>query len=291
MQQGAYPAGVAEREAVLPAPAEPRLPALDRRALGRQALGVLTLLALLALWELASRTRLLNPQLVPPVTDILATFVTLWTDKPFPEQTFLTQTVATLWRMAVGYLIAATVGIGLGLLMGRSQAIAALFEPLIEFLRPTPPVALIPVLLLLVGIGDQMRLTIVAFASFFPVLLNTVDGVRGVHPTLLDVARTFRVGRLDLLRRVIFPAALPQIVAGLRISLAIALIVALVSEMVGATNGLGYFILQQQRALRIRETYAGLVLLALVGFTLNALFVLAEARVLAWHRQSTGQEA
>jgi ABC-type nitrate/sulfonate/bicarbonate transport system permease component len=240
-------------------------------------------------WEVASRTRLLNPQLVPPVTDILATFGQLWTDRPFPQQTFVTQTGATLWRMALGYVLAALLGIGLGLLMGRWRAVADVFSPLIEFLRPMPPVALIPVLLLLVGIGDQMRLIIITFAAFFPILLNTIDGVRGVHPTLLDVARTFRFSGLDLLRRVIFPAALPQIVAGLRISLAIALIVALVSEMVGATNGLGYFILQQQRGLRIRETYAAMVQLALVGLVLNALFVAIEGRVLAWHRQSTGQ--
>lgn len=277
-----------QQRETLPAPA-PRGLALDSRPWLRQALGVAMLVALLALWEVASRQRWVNPQLVPPVTDILATFGALWTDKPFPEQTFVAQTFATLWRMAVGYLLAAVLGIGLGLMMGRSQAVADLFNPLVEFLRPMPPVALIPLLLLLVGIGDQMRLIVIVYASFFPVLLNTVDGVRAVHPTLLDVARTFRVSRHDLLRRVILPAALPQIVAGLRISLAIALIVALVSEMVGATNGLGYFILQQQRSLRIRETYAGLVLLALLGFALNALFLLAESRILAWHRASTGQ--
>ncbi|HLI26063.1 MAG TPA: ABC transporter permease [Chloroflexota bacterium] len=290
MQRGALPAGVAEGGVdARRAWAAPWAPAALGLALRRQALGLATLAALLVVWEAASRTRLLNPQLVPPVTDILATFGQLWTDRPFPQQTFVTQTVATLWRMAVGYVAAAVLGIGLGLLMGRSRAVADLFWPLIEFLRPTPPVALIPVLLLLVGIGDQMRLIIIAFAALFPILLNTIDGVRGVHPTLLDVARTFRFRGLALLRRVIFPAALPQIVAGLRISLAIALIVALVSEMVGATNGLGYFILQQQRGLRIRETYAAMVQLALVGLVLNALFVAVERRVLAWHRQSTGQ--
>jgi ABC-type nitrate/sulfonate/bicarbonate transport system permease component len=290
MQRGALPAGVAERGvSARRAWAAPWASAALGLALRRQALGLATLAALLVVWEAASRTRLLNPQLVPPVTDILATFGQLWTDRPFPQQTFVTQTVATLWRMAVGYVAAAVLGIGLGLLMGRSRAMADLFSPLIEFLRPMPPVALIPVLLLLVGIGDQMRLIIITFAAVFPILLNTIDGVRSVHPTLLDVARTFRFRGLDLLRRVIFPAALPQIVAGLRISLAIALIVALVSEMVGATNGLGYFILQQQRGLRIRETYAAMVQLALVGLVLNALFVALEGRVLAWHRQSTGQ--
>ena len=251
----------------------------------RPALGVLTLLAILTLWEVLSRARVLNPQFFPPVTDILGTFVALWQNNVFPGHL-----ATTLWRMAVGYAVAAALGTGLGLLMGRWRAVYDLFEPLVEFLRPMPPVALIPVLILLVGIGDEMKIIIVAFASLFPVLLNTVEGVRGVHPTLLDVARTFRYGEADLLRRVILPAALPQIMAGLRISLAIALIVALVSEMIGATAGLGYFVLQAQRGLRIRDMYAAIVLLALLGFTLNWLFLLVEARVLAWHRASTGQE-
>jgi ABC-type nitrate/sulfonate/bicarbonate transport system permease component len=266
-------------------PALDAWPALDARTWGRRALGLATLLAVLAAWEIASRTRLLNPQFFPPVTDILGTFWTLWANNVFPEHL-----AATLRRMAVGYAAAAVIGVGLGLVMGRWQGVYDLFEPVVEFARPMPPVALIPVLILVLGIGDEMKVAIVLFASLFPVLLNTVDGVRGVHPTLLDVARTFRFSEADRLRKVILPAALPQIVAGLRISLAIALIVALVSEMIGATQGLGYFVLQAQRGLRIRDMYAAIVMLALLGFTLNGLFVLAESRVLAWHRASTGQE-
>jgi ABC-type nitrate/sulfonate/bicarbonate transport system permease component len=266
-------------------PALDAWPALDARTWGRRALGLATLLAVLAAWEIASRTRLLNPQFFPPVTDILGTFWTLWANNVFPEHL-----AVTLRRMAVGYAAAAVLGVGLGLVMGRWQGVYDLFEPVVEFARPMPPVALIPVLILVLGIGDEMKVAIVLFASVFPVLLNTIDGVRGVHPTLLDVARTFRFSEADRLRKVILPAALPQIVAGLRISLAIALIVALVSEMIGATQGLGYFVLQAQRGLRIRDMYAAIVMLALLGFTLNGLFVLAESRVLAWHRASTGQE-
>jgi ABC-type nitrate/sulfonate/bicarbonate transport system permease component len=260
-------------------------PTLDGRTWGRRALGLLTLVAVLVAWEVLSRTRVLNPQFFPPVTDILTTFFNLWANNVFPPHL-----AATLWRMALGYGLAVVLGVGLGLVMGRWQAVYDLFEPLVEFARPMPPVALIPVLILLLGIGDEMKVAIVVFASIFPILLNTIDGVRSVHPTLLDVARTFHFTEGDLLRKVIFPAALPQIVAGLRISLAIALIVALVSEMIGATQGLGYFVLQAQRSLRIRDMYAAIVMLALLGFTLNGLFLLAESRVLAWHRASTGQE-
>ncbi len=257
----------------------------DWRGLWRPALGFGTLLAVLVAWELASRARLLNPQFFPPVTEILGTFFQLWANNVFPPHL-----AATLWRMALGYTIAALLGIGLGLLMGRWRGLYELFEPIVEFLRPMPPVALIPVLILLVGIGDEMKVIIVVFAAVFPILLNTIDGVQSVHPTLLDVARTFHFGEAVTLRRVILPAALPQIMAGLRISLAIALIVALVSEMIGATAGMGYFVLQAQRGLRIRDMYAAIVMLALLGYTLNWLFLLVEGRVLAWHRASTGQE-
>jgi ABC-type nitrate/sulfonate/bicarbonate transport system permease component len=290
-RQTSYPSSIAPdpgREGSATATALPGArawPDVDVRDWGRHALGVATVLALLLLWEVVTRTRLLNPQLFPPVTDILGTFFSLWANNTFPQHI-----VATLWRMAVGYGVAATLGIGLGLLMGRWRGVYDLFEPIIEFARPTPPVALIPVLILLVGIGDEMKIVVVVFASVFPILLNTIDGVRSVHPTLLDVARSFHFGEGDLLRKVILPAALPQIMAGLRISLAIALIVALVSEMVGATSGLGYFVLQAQRGLRMRDMYAAIVMLALLGFTLNWLFTLLEARVLAWHRASTGQE-
>ncbi len=288
MQSQTYPPAAppgAERDAA-PELAGPRDWARpDVRALGLRFLGVATLIAVLLLWEVASRTRLLNPQFFPPVTDILGTFFMLWRNNVFPEHL-----IATVWRMAVGYGVAAVLGVGLGLLMGRSRALNDLFEPLVEFLRPMPPVALIPVLILLVGIGDEMKIIVVVFASLFPILLNTIDGVHGIHPTLLDVARTFRYGEADVLRKVILPAALPQIFAGLRVSLAIALIVALVSEMIGATRGLGYFVLQAQRGLRIRDMYAAIVMLALLGYTLNWLFLLVEARVLRWHRVSTGQE-
>src|SRR3954452_3007766 len=112
-------------------PALDAWPALDARTWGRRALGLATLLAVLAAWEIASRTRLLNPQFFPPVTDILGTFFTLWRNNVFPEHL-----IATVWRMTVGYAIAAALGIGLGLLMGRSRALNDLFEPLVEFLRP-----------------------------------------------------------------------------------------------------------------------------------------------------------
>lgn len=249
----------------------------------RAAYGIGTLAVLLALWEAASRAGWVPRRFLPPISEVLVVFARLWADGAFPGHLG-----ATLLRMAAGGLLAVVVGIGLGTAMGYRRSIAELFRPVAEFLRPMPPVAIIPALILLLGIGDGMKVVVIAFGCVWPILLNTADGVGGVHPILVDVARNFRFSHAATLRKIVLPAALPQIAAGLRVSLAIAFILSLVSEMIGSTNGLGYFILVAQRSFRIREMYAGVVLLAVVGYLLNACFLKLEARALAWHRATAG---
>ncbi len=260
---------------------------LLRRALGRlyHGRGLVFLIVLLALWEMASRNGLLNPRLFPTVSDILVRFADLWLSNVFPGHL-----LATLERMAAGYLLAALVGVGAGLLMGYWHGIYRRLELLLEFLRPMPPVALIPVFILFLGIGDEMKIALVFFGALWPTLLSTIDGARGVHPTMVDVARMYHYGPVRTLTLVIFPSALPQTMAGLRVSLAISLIVSLVSEMIGATRGLGQFILVSQRSFRMADMYSGIFLLAIVGYTLNRLFLLAERRLMAWHLEQTGQK-
>lgn len=255
--------------------------ALDRLYHGR---GLVFLVVLLVLWEVASRNGVLNPRLFPAVSDILVRFGELWLTNVFPGHL-----LATLQRMAAGYLLAALVGVGAGLVMGYWQGIYRRLELLLEFLRPMPPVALIPVFILFLGIGDEMKIALVFFGALWPILLSTVDGARGVHPTMVDVARMYHYGHGRTLMLVIFPSALPQTMAGLRVSLAVSLILALVSEMVGATRGLGQFILVSQRSFRMADMYSGIFLLAILGYTLNRLFLLAERRLMAWHLEQTGQ--
>jgi len=260
-------------------------PRLARRA-AAGAPGLLVLLLLLVLWELGSRGGWLPIRFFPPVTAILATFARVLADGALPAHLGM-----TLLRMAAGGVLAGLVGVGLGLLMGYVQGLHRALRPLVEFLRPMPPVAVLPALILLLGIGERMKVAVIAFGCVWPILLNTVDGVRGVHPILLEVARNFRFSHGATLRKIVFPAALPQIMAGLRVSLAIAFILALVSEMVGATSGLGFFIIFAQRSFRVGEMYAGMVLLAITGYALNAGFLWVEGRVLAWHRESAGAVA
>jgi ABC-type nitrate/sulfonate/bicarbonate transport system permease component len=166
--------------------------------------------------------------------------------------------------------------------MGRLKPVHDLLEPLLEMLRPLPKVALLPPLMLLLGLGIGFKVTIVALGVFFPVVVNTIQGARGVDRTLVDCARTFGRGSGALLWRVILPAAAPMILAGMRVGLGLALILVVLAEMLAGTGGLGYLIVDMQRSFRIVDMYAWLVLLALLGYALNAVFVALERRFVVW---------
>jgi ABC-type nitrate/sulfonate/bicarbonate transport system permease component len=231
----------------------------------------------LVLWQLAALQ--LDSVFLPPLGEVFEAFA----DNFVFERVF-SDVLPSLGRMAAGYLLAAVVGIAVGVLLGSNRLARSAATPLVEFLRAIPPPALIPFAILLLGLGVEMKVFVIAIGSVWPILLNTIDGVRGVDPMLYDVSRVYDIKPQEQLRRVVMPAASPQIVAGLRASLSIALILMVISEMVASTNGLGYFVLQSQRAFRIPEMWAGILVLGIVGLALNLLFVSGERRVLAWHR-------
>jgi ABC-type nitrate/sulfonate/bicarbonate transport system permease component len=243
------------------------------------------LVALLLLaWQEASIHHLLDPVFIPPVSDILHAAVNTWRDGTLRDAI-----IGTVLRFVQGYLWAVLLGIAIGTLMGYWRAFYALLEPTIELLRPLPPPAIVPIAILLLGVEDRMKITVTVFASFFPVVINTIHGIRGVDPILVDTARTFGYGRLAIVRRIIFPAALPSIFAGMRISLAIALILTVLSEMVAGTGGMGYFILDAQRSFRIPEMYAGVLTLMILGYLLNWIFVIVERYTLHWYVERAGR--
>jgi ABC-type nitrate/sulfonate/bicarbonate transport system permease component len=166
--------------------------------------------------------------------------------------------------------------------MGRIAALYNLLEPLVEVLRPLPKAALLPPLILFLGLGDAMKMTIIGLGVFFPVLINTVQGVRGVDPVLVDTGRTLRCGRLALLAKVVLPASMPLILAGMRVALGLGLILVVIAEMLAGTGGLGYVVIDMQRSFRVQEMYAWIVILAVLGYALNAVFVTLERRVIHW---------
>ncbi len=192
--------------------------------------------------------------------------------------------VPSLERMAAGYGLALLLGVGGGLLIGSSRPVRQLTDPVIEFLRALPPPVLIPLAILVFGIGPSMKVFVIAAGCVWPILLNTVDGVRGLDPTLVETARVYGIRRWDRLRAIVLPAASPRIFAGLRLALSLALILMVISEMEASTNGIGFFILQAQRSFSIPEMWSGILLLGLLGYAANGAFVLVERRVLRWHR-------
>jgi ABC-type nitrate/sulfonate/bicarbonate transport system permease component len=215
----------------------------------------------------------------PPLTDILSTFADTWLFERVGSDV-----VPSLVRMGLGFGIAVIVAISTGVLLGVSPRARRAVAPIVEFLRAIPPPALLPFAILVIGVGDSMKVFIIAFVCVWPILLNTIDGVTGVDPTLRETTRVYGIGGRDRLWRVMLPAASPQIFAGMRTSLSLALILMVISEMVASTNGIGYFVLQSQRTFAIPEMWSGILLLGILGYTLNGIFVLIERRVLRWHR-------
>jgi ABC-type nitrate/sulfonate/bicarbonate transport system permease component len=188
----------------------------------------------------------------------------------------------SLKRLLLGYVLAAVLSIALGVAIGRSRKLSEYVEPIIHFVRAIPPPALLPLFIILLGIGDTQKVALIATGVFPPILLNTIDGVRSVDPQLLDTARVFQVSRPRRITHVVLPAAAPKIFAGLRIAMSIAVILMVISELVASTNGLGFRILQEQSRFKYVELWAGFVVLSAVGVLLNALLTVVERRVLRW---------
>jgi len=234
-------------------------------------LGLALIGALLLAWELAVASGAITALSFPRVSAIAAAWVELTLGDDL-----VVELLDTLRRMLIGFSVAALIGIPLGLLTGTSRLVHALFEPLIELVRPIPSPAYIPIAILLLGIGDSMKVAVVSVAALFPILLNTYQGVRDIDPILTDTGRTFGLGRMTILREVALPAALPSILTGMRISLGIAFILAVIAEMVIGNDGMGHLILASQRAFRIPEMYAGIFTLAVLGYSINWLFVRIE---------------
>ena len=216
----------------------------------------------------------------PKLSTILAEFQDLWL---FSE--FTTHVVPSLQRIGAGFAIAVVIGVALGIPIGLSRWGRAFAMPHIEYWRAMPPPALLPIsIVLLKDIGDKQKITFIAFFCVFPVLLNTIDGVRSIDPTLIDTARSYGVPRHERIRRLVLPGALPQIVAGMRTSLALAVIMMVLAEYFSSTSGVGYVLLISKNTFEMAPMWAAIVLIGLLGYLLNVLFILFERRALAWHR-------
>jgi len=245
--------------------------------------GVALIVLLLVLWQLSAMYLVHSPTW-PSVTQIVEAWV-----ENLADGTLATHIVATFWRQMLGYGLAVVLGVTLGLAMGYYRPLYNLFEPLVEILRPIPGPTYLPVLVLFVGIGNEMKVVLILLASVFPILLNTYSGVRAIDRVQFDTARTLGLNTLQTFRELVIPAASPQILTGMRISLAISLILAILGEMIVSNDGLGYFTLLAQRTFKVPDMYAGIFTLAAFGYCLNRIFLVIEARLLRWHHESSGR--
>jgi ABC-type nitrate/sulfonate/bicarbonate transport system permease component len=239
--------------------------------------GFVLVLLLLLLWEASARLGWTGSTSWPPFTAVLRA-----TGHGLASSELLVPLAGTLARMLAGFAIGGLLGAACGLLLGVSRSAARVLNPVVELIRPIPIPAIVPPLILFLGVGDELKVFVTAFGCFFPVLVNAYGGTRDISETLLQTAATFRVGRIATFTQVILPASLPAILAGLRFSLGLALVMTTTAEMIAGSGGLGYFIVETQYAMRPAEMYAAVLCLAAVGYLLNRGFVAVEARLIFW---------
>jgi NitT/TauT family transport system permease protein len=254
--------------------------------MGARLQGLLVILGLLGVWEVASRVALVNPAYLPPPSAVLLAWRELAVSGELAEHVM---TTIRVWVQ--GFALALLLGVTLGLLMGLFRPLAATLATAVELLRPMPSVAIIPIAIISFGLEDPMKRFVTMYAATWPILINTLYGVRSVDPVLIDTARTFRFSAPRRALRVVLPAASPYIATGLRLGAGIALILVVTAELVASRNGLGYFVAQSQLSYKIPEMYAGILSIAVLGYLLNLAFVAVESRALGWHRRLTARDA
>lgn len=237
------------------------------------------LAAVIALWWLASHQQWVSKVFLPTPEATVASL-----QEGLRGGALLEQSWETLRRMVEGWLLACLAGILLGALIGTSAAARAWLQPMLEFIRPLPASAVMPLAISIFGLGPNMVLFVVAFGAMWPVLLATLHGFASVEPRLKEVAGALQLPRQDFIWKIGLPSAMPDILAGMRLSMTVSLIVAVVGEMIASQSGLGQAILMAARSFRASELFAGIVLLSVIGFAANALLAAAERRLLRWQR-------
>ncbi|WP_411092016.1 ABC transporter permease [Streptomyces sp. 049-1] len=247
-----------------------------RRVLSRLVFALALPLVLVAVWWVSSAGS--QDVYWPPLRTVLESFPEVWTGERWRGDV-----LPSVLRLAAGFALAAVGGVAVGTLVGSHRRVRAVCEPVLEFLRAVPPPVLVPVIMLFAGIGDTMKIVVIAAGCVWPVLLNTVEGVRAVDAVMAETARCYGVTGVARLRHVVLRAASPQIFAGLRQALSIGIILMVISEMFAASNGLGFTIVQFQRSFAIPGMWTGILLLGLLGFVLSILFQLVERRALGWY--------
>ena len=262
-----------------------------------RAIGMVVPLLAIVLWQSVASAGLVNPQVLPAPSDVGRKWVEyLLPLTPFSEYTgggwwswafsgeLIVDTLTSLYRVVVGFAIGGGLALPLGLAMGASPLVYAWMNPLVQILRPIPPIAYIPLAILWFGLGNPPAVFLIALGAFFPVLMNTIAGVRQVDGIYLRASRNLGAGRGTVFYRVILPAAVPYILSGVRIGIGTAFIVVIVSEMIAVNNGLGFRILEAREYFWSDKIIAGMITIGMLGLAIDVGMNRLNNHLLRWHR-------
>ena len=238
---------------------------------------LVAIVAFLLLWEIAPRVGLVDEVFLPPFSTVIGALLDL-----AQSGELWTHVSASLSRAVIGFSVALVIAIPLGIAIAWYRPVSDFLNPILEMFRNTAALALLPVFILILGIGEQSKIALVIYACTFPILLNTISGVRTVDPLLIKSASSLGLSPIRLFQKVVLPAAVPTIFTGVRMSAAASILVLIAAEMVGAKAGLGYLITASQFNFQIPDMYAGIVAISILGLTINAILVLIERRLSRW---------
>ena len=235
-------------------------------------------LALLLLWELAVRLGAVDGRFFPAPSSIVLHMAT-----DDIAQQLLTETLASLRRLAIGFVVGGAAGFMAGLAMGLRRGVRAAGFPLIAMFYPLPKIALFPLVMLILGIGDASKIAVIALGSFFLLAIHVLRGVDQLNPQYFDLLRVFNISARDGLRFVVIPGTLPAVFTGLRLAIGYSLVMVVATEFSGANNGIGYLIWQSWEIFALKTMYAGLFVIAALGIGFSYLLDVAERKAIRWH--------
>jgi len=241
------------------------------------ATSIVSVTAGIGFWWLITATGWANPALLPTPVTVIKAFVEMTMDGSI----FL-HIATSVARALGGFLIAAVIGIPLGILVGRSHWAFAIVDPWVEMLRPVPPIAFLPLVVLWFGIGETSKLVVVAYGAMFPILINTVHGVRSIENSLIRAARALGASNRQIFYLVVLPAAVPSVVTGLRLGAGMAIFVLVAAELLGSSSGLGWLIMDSREHFFTDRIMVGIVTLGVVGYLINRGLLIAERLLVRW---------
>lgn len=248
---------------------------------GEPLIGLATVLAILLVWEVVTRFRLAPPLFVPPPENVWRSFVEAMTEG-YRGLSLAQHLWASLWRVLSAFIAAAVIAVPLGLLIGTNRNVAAVFDPIIEFYRPLPPLAYYTLLVLWLGIENASKVALLFLAAFPPLVISAASGVRGVRASWINGARSLGASPGQTFRHVIFPACLPEVFTGLRVAIGFTYTTLVAAEMVAAVDGVGWMVLDASKFLQSDVMFMGIIVMGLTGMLLDRIIRVVERRVVPW---------